>query len=81
MSRIARFIARMLIAYTGIFALGISLGMLVHYIINMVTSEERKREKKLEYALNKVWEWHKGGGQGAFPENEVRNALRRWLPF
>ena len=71
----------MLIAYTGIFLLGISLGMLVHYIINLVTSEERKREKKLEYALYKVWEWYKGGCQGDFPENEVRGALRRWLPF
>ena len=71
----------MLIAYTGIFLLGISLGMFVHYIINMVSSVERKREKELENVLNKVWEWHKGGGRVSFPENEVRHALRRWLPF
>ena len=71
----------MLISYTAIFILGVSLGMLVHYIINMVTSAERKREKELETVLNKVWEWHKGGGRVSFPEKEVRDALRRWLPF
>ena len=71
----------MTISFICMFILGVILGLVVQYIINIASSEERARERQLENALNKVWEWHNVGGRVAFPEKDVRDALRRWRSF